>query len=100
MVVWGEFGRTPKINKDGRPRPLGARQLGPALRRRDEGRPGDRLDRQAGRLRRPAGRSTTRTSWPPFYHNLGIDPHAFIRDKAGRPVSILPFTAEPIRELI
>ncbi len=34
------------------------------------------------------------------YHNLGIDPHAFIRDKADRPVSILPPTAEPLRELV
>ena len=34
------------------------------------------------------------------YHNLGIDPHAFIQDKADRPVTILPPTAEPIRELI
>ena len=34
------------------------------------------------------------------YHNLGIDPHAFITDKADRPVPILPATAEPIRELI
>ena len=39
-----------------RPRPLGPRELGAALRRRHEGRPGDRLDRQAGRLgRQPAG---------------------------------------------
>jgi Protein of unknown function (DUF1501) len=35
-----------------------------------------------------------------IYHNLGIDPHAFIRDKADRPVNILPSTATPIRELI
>jgi hypothetical protein len=31
---------------------------------------------------------------------LGIDPRAFIRDKADRPVSILPPTVEPIRELV
>jgi hypothetical protein len=35
-----------------------------------------------------------------IYHNLGIDPHTFIHDKAGRPVSILPATNEPIPELI
>ena len=42
--------------QDRRPRPLGPRELGAALRRRHEGRPGHRLDRQAGRLgRQPAG---------------------------------------------
>jgi len=35
-----------------------------------------------------------------IYHNLGINPHVFIRDKADRPVSILPPTTAPIRELI
>lgn len=35
-----------------------------------------------------------------IYHNLGIDPHVFIRDKAERPMNILPPTAAPIRELI
>jgi Protein of unknown function (DUF1501) len=35
-----------------------------------------------------------------IYHNLGIDPHAFISDKANRPVNILPPTAAPVRELI
>ena len=34
-----------------------------------------------------------------IYHNLGIDPHSFISDKANRPVSILPPTSEVIREL-
>jgi hypothetical protein len=35
-----------------------------------------------------------------IYHNLGIDPHAFIRDKADRPVPILPPNTAPIPELI
>ena len=56
VVVWGEFGRTPKINKDaGRDhwaRVNSALLFGGG----HEGRPGDRLDRQAGRLgRQPAG---------------------------------------------
>jgi hypothetical protein len=34
-----------------------------------------------------------------IYHNLGIDPHGYIRDKANRPVNILPPTSEVIREL-
>ena len=35
-----------------------------------------------------------------IYHNLGIDPHAFIRDKADRPVSILPPNTAPIPALL
>ncbi|MGZ3469700.1 MAG: DUF1501 domain-containing protein [Isosphaeraceae bacterium] len=34
-----------------------------------------------------------------IYHNLGIYPHGDIRDKANRPVNILPPTSEVIREL-
>jgi len=33
------------------------------------------------------------------YHNLGIDPHAMIRDCLNRPVYILPEDAQPVREL-
>ena len=33
------------------------------------------------------------------YHNLGIDPHAFVTDQSGRPVPILPGTATPIESL-
>ena len=34
-----------------------------------------------------------------IYQNLRINPYAFIRDKADRPVNILPPKAMPIREL-
>ena len=34
------------------------------------------------------------------YHNLGIDPHEFIRDANERPVRIMPEDARPIRELV
>jgi hypothetical protein len=34
-----------------------------------------------------------------IYHILHIDPHAFNRDKADRPVSVLPPTATPIPAL-
>ena len=34
------------------------------------------------------------------YHNLGIDPHEFIRDVNERPVRIMPEDARPIRELV
>ena len=35
-----------------------------------------------------------------LYHNLGIDPHAFIQDKADRPITSCPRPPEPIHELI
>ena len=51
VVALGEFGRTPKINKDGGARPLVQRDVGPLRRLWDARRPGRRLDRPA-RLRR------------------------------------------------
>ena len=35
-----------------------------------------------------------------IYHNLGIDPHQFVKDINDRPVQILPEDARPIRELV
>ena len=35
-----------------------------------------------------------------IYHNLGIAPHESVRDINERPVTILPDTAQPIKELI
>ena len=34
------------------------------------------------------------------YHNLGIDPHSFVRDMNERPVLILPEDARPVAELV
>jgi hypothetical protein len=34
------------------------------------------------------------------WDNSGIDPRAFIQDKSGRPMMILPGTARPIAELV
>ncbi len=42
VVVWGEFGRTPKINKTDRPRSLGTGQLSPSVRGWHESGPSDR----------------------------------------------------------
>ena len=75
-----------------RPRPLGTRQSALFCRRRDEGRPGHRLDRQAWAPMPPRRRSTITTSWPPSTR-LGIDPHEFLLDKTNRPMSPLPSTA-------
>jgi hypothetical protein len=99
VVVWGEFGRTPKINKDaGRDhwaRVNSALLAGGGLR----------VGQVIGSTD-PMGGSAASSPihyhdvLATIYHNLGIDPHAFISDRTGRPVSILPSTAEPIRQLI
>jgi hypothetical protein len=35
-----------------------------------------------------------------IYHNLGIDPHQFVRDATDRPFPPLPDDARPVRELV
>ena len=99
VVAWGEFGRTPKINKDaGRDhwsRVSMALLFGGGMRVGQVIGSTDKLGGSAAS--RPVHYQDVLAT---VYHNLGIDPHAFIRDKADRPISILPPTAEPIRELV
>ncbi len=98
VVVWGEFGRTPKINDKGG---------------RDHWAPVQSVLMSGGGM--PMGQvigSTDKTAayaedrpvhyrdvLATVYHNLGIDPHSYIRDQTDRPVLILPEDAHPIREL-
>ncbi len=99
VVVWGEFGRTPKINKDaGRDHWAnvnsalvfgGGMNVGQVIGSTDK------LGGSAAARPVPY-----RDVLATIYHNLGIDPHAIVPDKADRPVFILPPTAEPIRELV
>ncbi len=99
VVVWGEFGRTPRINKNaGRDHwaPVSSAMLFGG---------GMRVGQVIGSTDKLGGSAASRPVHyqdvlATIYHNMGIDPHAFIRDKADRPVWILPPTAEPIRELI
>ncbi len=99
LVVWGEFGRSPKINKDAG-RDHWARVNSALLAGG-----GMRVGQVIGSTD-PLGGSAA--SHPvhymdvlaTVYHNLGIDPHSFVQDIAGRPVSILPSTAHPISALI
>jgi hypothetical protein len=99
VVVWGEFGRTPKINKDaGRDhwaRVNSALMWGGGMN----------VGQVIGSTDKLGGSAASRPIHyldvlATIYHNLGIDPHAIIRDKADRPVNILPPTAAPIRELV
>jgi hypothetical protein len=99
VVVWGEFGRTPKINKEAG-RDHWARVNSAIL---SGG--GMKVGQVIGSTDKVGGSAASRPIefrdvLATIYHNLNIDPHTFIHDKAGRPVSILPSTNEPIPELI
>ena len=91
VVVWGEFGRTPKINKsagrDHWARVNSAILSGGGMKVGQVIGATDKLGASA--VSRPVH---FRDVLATIYHNLGIDPHGFIRDKADRPVSILPPT--------
>ncbi len=99
VVVWGEFGRTPKINKDAG---------------RDHWAPVQSAILAGGGM--PVGQvigSTDKTAayaadrpvhyrdiLATIYHNLGIDCENYVRDSADRPVRILPEEARPVKELL
>ncbi|WP_152054046.1 DUF1501 domain-containing protein [Tautonia marina] len=99
IVVWGEFGRTPRINKDaGRdhwPHVGNCLLAGGGLR---TGQVIGRTDRFGERpVERPVH---FREVFATLYHSLGI--HAsdtFLRDRSGRPIALVD-DREPIRELI
>jgi len=98
LAVWGEFGRTPKINKDaGRdhwPRVNGVLLAGGGLRTGQVIGATDKLADSA--KERPVHFHDVLAT---LYRNLGIDPHELVRDFADRPVPVLPPAAQPIREL-
>jgi hypothetical protein len=99
VVVWGEFGRTPKINKDaGRDHwaPVSSAVLAGG---------GMKVGQVIGSTDKLAARAAGHPVHfhdvlATVYHNLGFDPHAVVEDKAGRPVLILPSTARPVEVLV
>jgi hypothetical protein len=98
VVVWGEFGRTPRINKDaGRdhwPRVNFALLAGGGMR---TGQVIGSTDNIAGYAKdRPI---TFQNVFATLYHNLGIDPGSAVVDRSGRPMFLLD-EREPISELI
>ncbi len=99
VVVWGEFGRTPKINKDaGRDHwaPVnGALLAGGGMR---VGQVLGATDSTAAYAKdQPIHYQDVLAT---VYRNLGIDPHAVVSDVFGRPAPILPSTAKPISMLL
>jgi hypothetical protein len=98
VVVWGEFGRTPKINKDaGRdhwPPVNFALLAGGGMR---TGQVIGATDKQAAY---PKDRPVTfQEVFATLYHNLGIDPGAHVYDRSGRPMYLLDQQL-PILEVI
>lgn len=98
VVVWGEFGRTPRINRDaGRDHwaPVNSALLaGGGMRTGQVIGATDKIGAFASQ--RPVH---YRDILATIYHNLGIDPHTIVRDLLDRPVHILPDDARPVREL-
>jgi hypothetical protein len=98
VVVWGEFGRTPKINKD-------------AGRDHWAGVNGALLAGGGMKVGQVIGSSDSAAAYPKdtpihyrdvlatVYRNLGIDPHGMVYDVSNRPSPILPSEASPIDRL-
>ena len=99
VVVWDEFGRTPKINKD-----AGRDHWAPVNKAWLAG-GGMRVGQVIGSTDKTGGYAADRPIHyqdilATIYHNLGIDPHQFVRDINERPVAIPPESARPIKELV
>jgi hypothetical protein len=100
VVVWGEFGRTPQINKDaGRdhwPRVSCALLFGGGMKTGQVIGATDRLGGEASE--RPV---TFAEVFATLYHNLGIDVNKLtVPDLTGRPQYLVEGGAQPIKELI
>ena len=99
LVVWGEFGRTPKINKDaGRDHWSRVNSVLLAGGRMRTGQVIGSTDATAGEAKdTPIHYHDVLAT---IYHNLGIDPQGIVHDVSNRPASILPSTARPIEKLL
>ena len=98
VIVWGEFGRTPRINKDaGRDHwaPVNCALMAGG------GMPTGQMLGGTDRIGAYAVQNPIhyRNILATLYHNLGIDPHTIVSDVFGRPTTILPEDARPVREL-
>jgi hypothetical protein len=100
VVMWGEFGRTPKLNKnnsrDHWPQTSFALLAGGGMR---HGQVIGSTDKQGGSIvDRPV---RFQEVFSTLYHCLGVDPHAnTVTDAAGRPHYLVDSDIQPLRELI
>jgi uncharacterized protein (DUF1501 family) len=107
VVIWGEFGRTPRIGTEART--LGAMYSGGRDHWWEAGfavfaggglRTGQVIGETDSRAERAKGRSyNPQNVLATLYHVLGIDPGMTFLDYQGRPVPLLD-DREPIRELL
>jgi hypothetical protein len=97
VLVWGEFGRTPKIGQAGRDHwpdlgyalfAGGGLKMGQVI--------GDSDSKAARPKNRPLGPQSV---FATIYHALGIDPSITVPDFGGRPMYLLD-DREPIQELV
>ncbi|MDR3632260.1 MAG: DUF1501 domain-containing protein [Isosphaeraceae bacterium] len=98
VVVWGEFGRTPKINKDA------GRDHWPPVSFALLAGGGMRTGQVIGSTNRYAEHAKDRPVTYPevfstLYHNMGISGEENMTDRSGRPMYLLD-KFEPIREVI
>src|ERR1043166_450277 len=100
VVVWGEFGRTPTINKDG------GRDHWPRVSCGLLAGGGMRTGQVIGATDRLGGEGTERPGqfgdvFATLYHNLGIDvSKVTLPDLAGRPQYLVDAGCQPMKELI
>jgi len=98
LVVWGEFGRTPKINmnagRDHWSPVMGALVAGGGLKM------GQAVGATTARGERPKDRPYTASQvLATLYRAVGIDPAATFQDGSGRPRYVLD-DREPVKELL
>jgi hypothetical protein len=96
VLVWGEFGRTPKLSQNGRDHwpDTGFALFAGAVR---GGKVVGETDSRGARPRnRPLGAQDVLAT---IYHTLGIDPTTKLPDFSGRPMQLLD-DGKPIRELV
>jgi uncharacterized protein (DUF1501 family) len=99
VLVWGEFGRTPKVNKDaGRDHWSRVNTAFLACGGFKTGQVIGRTDAQAGEVRDdPIHFQDVLAT---IYEGMGIDPHGMVLDVGKRPNPILPGTAQVIRRAL
>jgi hypothetical protein len=98
VIVWGEFGRTPTVNKNA------GRDHWPSVNFALLAGGGMRTAQVIGATDKHGALVSDRpvsfqNVFATLYHNLGIDPAMAVSDRGGRPMTLLD-DREPIRELI
>ncbi len=100
VVMWGEFGRTPTVNKDG------GRDHWPRVSCSMLACGGMKTGQVIGATDRLGGEAVSRPVafgevFATLYHNLGIDVNKVtVRDFSGRPQYLVENAAQPLREVV